>query len=82
MWDVTESALCESLAPQPEIPHHSSIRPETRSRPSKEQRFEAEVRAFAEAMQAYKQSSGRMFPTWSETLEVLRSLGYRKPGDD
>jgi hypothetical protein len=31
------------------------------------------------AMQAYKQSSGRMFPTWSEVLEVLQGLGYQKP---
>ena len=29
-------------------------------------------------MQEYKKSSGRMFPTWSEVLEVLRSLGYQK----
>jgi len=33
---------------------------------------------FMNAMQAYKQSSGRMFPTWSEVLEVLRNLGYEK----
>src|SRR4051794_31368511 len=33
---------------------------------------------FMQAMQDYKMSSGRMFPTWSETLEVLRSLGYEK----
>jgi hypothetical protein len=30
------------------------------------------------AMQDYKQSSGRMFPTWSEVLEVVRGLGYAK----
>jgi hypothetical protein len=30
------------------------------------------------AMQEYKRSSGRMFPTWSEVLEVLRGLGYAK----
>jgi hypothetical protein len=35
---------------------------------------------FMQAMQQYKQKSGRMFPTWSEVLEVLRSLGYEKPG--
>ena len=32
-----------------------------------------------EAMDAYKRSSGRMFPTWSEVLEVVRDLGYEKP---
>ena len=34
---------------------------------------------FMLAMQRYKQASGRMFPTWSEVLEVLRGLGYEKP---
>ncbi len=33
---------------------------------------------FMQAMQNYKASSGRMFPTWSEVLEVLRALGYEK----
>lgn len=33
---------------------------------------------FMQAMQEYKRKSGRMFPTWSEVLEVLRSLGYEK----
>ena len=33
---------------------------------------------FMQAMQEYKKSSGRMFPTWSEVLEVLQALGYRK----
>ena len=36
-------------------------------------------REFMQAMQHYKWRSGRMFPTWCEVLEVLRSLGYRKP---
>jgi hypothetical protein len=42
-------------------------------------------RSFAEAelelmqaMQDYKQRSGRMFPTWSEVLEVVQGLGYQK----
>jgi hypothetical protein len=33
---------------------------------------------FLSAIQEYKQRSGRMFPTWSEVLEVLQGLGYRK----
>ena len=33
---------------------------------------------FMQAMDAYKRSSGRMFPTCSEVLEVLKSLGYAK----
>jgi hypothetical protein len=37
---------------------------------------------FMMAMTAYKQRSGRMFPTWSEVLEVLRNLGYEKQSSD
>jgi hypothetical protein len=33
---------------------------------------------FMMAMNEYKRKSGRMFPTWSEVLEVLQSLGYEK----
>ncbi|MFO1019310.1 MAG: hypothetical protein U0903_01210 [Planctomycetales bacterium] len=35
---------------------------------------------FMRAMDEYKRKSGRMFPTWSEVLEVVRSLGYEKNG--
>ena len=33
---------------------------------------------FMHALDAYKRSSGRMFPTCSEILEVVRGLGYTK----
>ena len=33
---------------------------------------------FMNALNLYKQRYGRMFPTCSEILEVLRSLGYTK----
>jgi hypothetical protein len=33
---------------------------------------------FMQAMETYKRTSGRMFPTCSEVLEVLRDLGYTK----
>ena len=33
---------------------------------------------FMQAMDAYKRSSGRMFPTCSEILEVVRGLGYQR----
>jgi hypothetical protein len=39
-------------------------------------------REFVQAIEAYKVSSGRMFPTWSEVLEVLRDLGYVKVAAD
>ena len=33
---------------------------------------------FMSALNEYKHTSGRMFPTCSEVLEVLRNLGYEK----
>lgn len=34
---------------------------------------------FMQAMDAYKRANGRMFPTCSEILEVIRDLGYVRP---
>ena len=33
---------------------------------------------FMKAMDQYKRENRRPFPTWSEVLEVLRAVGYRK----
>jgi hypothetical protein len=33
---------------------------------------------FMRSMDLYKRHNRRPFPTWSEVLEVLRALGYRK----
>lgn len=35
---------------------------------------------FMNALEKYKRTNGRMFPTCSEVLEVIRSLGYVKVG--
>lgn len=37
---------------------------------------------FMHAMDQYKRAAGRMFPTCSEVLEVVRSLGYVQLNDD
>jgi hypothetical protein len=64
--------------------HASWTPPASRSRPhfdptNCERDLTAAEVEFSEAMQEYKQRSGRMFPTWSEVLEVLRDLDYEKP---
>jgi hypothetical protein len=41
-----------------------------------ERDYSVEEVAFMNAMDEYKRTSGRMFPTCSEVLEVIRSLGY------
>lgn len=33
---------------------------------------------FMQALDHYKRTNGRMFPTCSEVLQVLRSLGYER----
>jgi hypothetical protein len=33
---------------------------------------------FIQAIGAHKERTGRAFPTWSEVLGILRSLGYEK----
>jgi hypothetical protein len=43
-----------------------------------ERDYNDEEIAFMKAMDQYKRANRRPFPTWSEVLEVLRSLGYRK----
>ena len=44
-----------------------------------ERDYSADELEFMQAMDAYKRSSGRMFPTCSEILEVVRALGYKRP---
>lgn len=43
-----------------------------------ERDYTADEIEFMRAMDEYKRRSGRMFPTCSEILEVIRSLGYTK----
>jgi hypothetical protein len=43
-----------------------------------EKDYSDEEITFMKAMDQYKRANRRPFPTWSEVLEVLRSLGYRK----
>lgn len=43
-----------------------------------ERDYTADEVEFMKAMDDYKRRSGRMFPTWSEVLEVVRGLGYTR----
>lgn len=44
-----------------------------------ERDYTADEVEFMNALDDYKRTSGRMFPTCSEVLEVIRNLGYAKP---
>lgn len=43
-----------------------------------ERDYSEEEIVFMKAMDQYKRANRRPFPTWSEVLEVLYALGYRK----
>jgi hypothetical protein len=47
-----------------------------------ERDYNGEEIEFMQALDAYKRSSGRMFPTCSEILEVIRDLGYVRLDED
>ena len=39
---------------------------------------------FLQAIMEYRQVNGRAFPSWTEVLDVVKALGYRKvaqPGE-
>jgi hypothetical protein len=46
-----------------------------------ERDYSEEEIVFMKAMDQYKRDNRRPFPTWSEVLEVLYALGYRKVAD-
>jgi hypothetical protein len=47
-------------------------------RAAEEGEMTAEQFEFCMAIEAYKKINKRMYPTWTEVLEVVRQLGYRK----
>lgn len=51
-------------------------KPERRSRFSTP--VDDEALEFIQAIETYKHEKGRPFPSWTEVLQILKSLGYRK----
>jgi hypothetical protein len=51
---------------------------ERRHHATSEHVFSSEETDFLIAMDSYKRRTGKQFPTLSETLHVLRSLGYER----
>ncbi len=48
---------------------------------AEEGEFNQEQFEFVMAMDEYKRANDRPFPTWTEVLEVIKYLGYRKVAD-
>ncbi|MHC4942439.1 MAG: hypothetical protein ACYTG7_05405 [Planctomycetota bacterium] len=44
----------------------------------KEDKVNRETLEFIQAIDRYKRKTQKAFPSWTEVLDILRSLGYRK----
>lgn len=62
-----------------EVEHEGSEEPRAKGSPAKPAEMSHEVIEFIQAIDEYKRLQQRPFPSWSEVLEVLKSLGYSKP---
>lgn len=61
------------MAPRRKVERRRQIDPTTCERDYTPDEIE-----FMRAMDEYKRRAGRQFPTWSEVLEVVRGLGYKR----
>lgn len=64
-------------------PHRAAARRRRQIDPTTcERDYSADEIEFMRALEDYKRRNGRMFPTCSEVLEVVRSLGYTRDGSN
>lgn len=61
------------VGPRRKVERRRQIDPTTCEREYTDEEIE-----FMRAMDDYKRRAGRQFPTWSEVLEVLKALGYKR----
>lgn len=76
--DIARATAAPSLPPlerRQKVNRRRQIDPTTCERDYSEDEVE-----FMNALDEYKRKNGRMFPTCSEVLEVIRDLGYVKAG--
>jgi hypothetical protein len=70
----SSAAAGRSTAPRTAVRRRRHIDPTTCERDYLPEEVE-----FMQAVERYKRRNGRMFPTCSELLEVVRELGYVRP---
>jgi len=56
----------------------STTRKKTKKRKQNSPGEDEDVLEFIRAVDEYKRSNNKPFPSWSEILEIIRDLGYRK----
>lgn len=57
----------------------SAKRRSPKEQPVDPELLEVERLEFLKAMDVYKRKTGKTFPSWTEVLEVLRSIGWVSP---
>jgi hypothetical protein len=57
----------------------SAKRRSPKEQPPDPELLEEERLEFLRAMDRYKRKTGKTFPTWTEVLDVLRSIGWVSP---
>ena len=74
---AADTAICPDqerrVAPRRKVERRRQIDPTTCERDYTTDEIE-----FMRAMDEYKRKAGRQFPTWSEVLEVIKSMGYKR----
>jgi hypothetical protein len=74
-----EGAAPAAATPAPALERRKKVQRRRQIDPTTcERDYSVEEVEFMNAMDDYKRKSGRMFPTCSEVLEVIRDLGYVK----
>ncbi len=73
---VTTDVAAEDASPEFNPPRRKKQRRRQIDPTTCERDYNGQEIEFMQALDAYKRSSGRMFPTCSEILEVIRDLGY------
>lgn len=69
----TPVAVEQRIAPRRKVQRRRQIDPTTCERD-----YSSEEVEFMHALDDYKRRSGRMFPTCSEILEVVKAMGYER----
>jgi hypothetical protein len=77
--EKSEEAAAPASAPTPALERRQKVVRRRQIDPTTcERDYSVEEVDFMNAMDEYKRKSGRMFPTCSEVLEVIRGMGYVK----
>lgn len=67
--------------PRKRTPRHSSKSTSSildELAPPPQEGDDRETLEFLKAIDLYKRTTGKNFPSWTDVLEIIRSLGYRK----